>query len=72
MISDDLNADITAKSSGSEIKYKRYEIKEILNAEHIKHLKVSNQWPEKFMNLDFGTGISTSHLHGDEGDRNDR
>jgi probable RNA-binding protein EIF1AD len=51
-----------AKSSGadSQSSMKRYEVKEILNAEHIKHLKSSNQWPSKFKDLNFGTGVKAA------------
>lgn len=54
--------DAPAKSSGAESQssMKRYEVKEILNAEHIKHLKSSNQWPSKFKDLNFGTGVKAA------------
>ena len=54
--------DVPAKSSGTEsqLSMKRYEVKEILNAEHIKHLKSSNQWPSKFKDMNFGTGVKAA------------
>lgn len=54
--------DAPAKSSGADLQssMKRYEVKEILNAEHIKHLKSSNQWPSKFKDLNFGTGVKAA------------
>lgn len=55
--------DAPAKSSGTEsqLSMKRYEVKEILNAEHIKHLKSSNQWPSKFKDMNFGTGVKAAN-----------
>ena len=52
--------DVPAKSSGTEsqLSMKRYEVKEILNAEHIKHLKSSNQWPSKFKDIKAAYNIS--------------
>lgn len=35
----------------------RYEIKQILNAENIKNLRISNQWPIKFKDVSSGTGV---------------
>lgn len=50
------------KAAGAEllVPLKRFEIKEILNAEHIKHLRSSNQWPAKFKDLNFGTGVKVA------------
>ena len=53
--------DASAKTIESDQQsLKRFEIKEILNAEHIKHLKSSNQWPMKFKDLNFGTGVKVA------------
>jgi probable RNA-binding protein EIF1AD len=56
--------DLSAKSVGSDQQssLKRFEIKEILNAEHIKHLRSSNQWPIKFKDLNSGTGVKIAEL----------
>ena len=44
----------------SQVGLKRFEIKEILNAEHIKSLKLNNIWPVKFKDLMFGTGVKVA------------
>jgi probable RNA-binding protein EIF1AD len=56
--------DPSAKFVGSDQQssLKRFEIKEILNAEHIKHLRSSNQWPMKFKDLNSGTGVKVAEL----------
>jgi probable RNA-binding protein EIF1AD len=56
--------DPSARSVGSDQQssLKRFEIKEILNAEHIKHLRSSNQWPMKFKDLNSGTGVKVAEL----------
>ena len=57
-------SDPSAKAVGSDQQssLKRFEIKEILNAEHIKHLRSSNQWPIKFKDLNSGTGVKVADL----------
>ena len=59
------SADTTSAESSSassalreeQTALKRFEIKEILNLDHIKSLKLSNNWPEKFKDSTFGTGV---------------
>mmetsp|Transcript_21729 Transcript_21729/g.21030 ORF Transcript_21729/g.21030 Transcript_21729/m.21030 type:complete len:265 (+) Transcript_21729:119-913(+) len=38
----------------------RYEIKSILNLKHIKYLKTIENWPKKFENFIFGTGVPSA------------
>ena len=53
---------VKASITESQISLKRFEIKEILNAENIKALKTSNLWPLKFNNISFGTGVKAANV----------